>query len=531
LLGVLHPALAPDRRSWVIWSLHLLLLAAVLAGLYWVNLFFDVPRKIPGYRLLAHLWLSLLFLLLYVLTWLGWWFWGLLTAEEGEARFPDIDQAWREAVAALDRAGLALDSLPLFLVLGQAEGEEPALFRATQMPWIVEQVPAAADAPLRLYADREAIYVTCAGASLLGHHARVLALKVAPPAETMPVAAEAGQVGYNWLGSKTLQPEGASPAAQEIRDIAARPGREGREMTEDERRRLRQIERRDRPHWSLLKSPDLVELLTARLTYLCRLIARDRNPYCPVNGILLLIPLAGSDSDQDATDTGELCRRDLTVAIRTFKVRCPVFALLCDLETVPGFREFVTRFSESERRQRVGQRCPLQPDYRQLQAGRQAGDQSPQTELIESLVSWVCSSVVPGWVYKKLETEKRSPEELKTVLQKNASLFFFADEFRERERRLGTLLSRGLETEEVEPLLFGGCYLAGTGPDAKTEQGFVRGVFGRLLEEQDHVSWTESALADDEACRSWARVCYLAVVLLVIGGLGLLAWVFRSWSV
>src|SRR5581483_1885671 len=57
LLGVLHPALAPDRRSWVIWSLHLLLLAAVLAGLYWVNLFFDVPRKIPGYRLLAHLWL------------------------------------------------------------------------------------------------------------------------------------------------------------------------------------------------------------------------------------------------------------------------------------------------------------------------------------------------------------------------------------------------------------------------------------------------------------------------------------------
>jgi hypothetical protein len=137
--------------------------------------------------------------------------------------------------------------------------------------------------------------------------------------------------------------------------------------------------------------------------------------------------------------------------------------------------------------------------------------------------------VVPGWVYKKLETEKRGGEELKPLLHKNASLFFFADEFREREKRLSILLSRGLETDETEPLLFGGYYLAGTGRDPKTEQGWVRGVFGRLLEEQDHVSWTESELADDAACRGWARVCYLASVLLVLGSLGVLAWIFRSW--
>ena len=47
----------------------------------------------------------------------------------------------------------------------------------------------------------------------------------------------------------------------------------------------------------LLKNTDEVELLSSRLKYLCRLIVRDRQPYCPANGILLLIPLAATDSE------------------------------------------------------------------------------------------------------------------------------------------------------------------------------------------------------------------------------------------
>lgn len=524
-LGVFHPALAPGC-GWVIWVVHLVLLAATLVGLYALNHYLGLSRKIPGHPLLAHFWLSLLFLLLYVLSWLGWWLWSLLAADEGEERFPDIDAAWEAALAALAKHGLSPADLPLFLVLGQPEGEETSLFRATQMPWTVENAPAYPDAPLRVYADREAIYVTCAGASLLGHHAAVLAMKVAPPEENKP-AAESGAGGYNWMGSKTLQPAGASPAALEIKNIAARPEREGRAMTEDERRELRRIERRDRPHWSLLQSNEQMEVLTARLTHVCRLLVRDRYPYCPVNGILVLVPFAGSDSDQDATDTGELCRRDLATAAAALRVRCPLFALICDAETAPGFGEFVARFSEEERRQRIGQRCPLRPDFRLNQPGSRAPDSSPQTALVESLVSWVCNSVIPGWVYKKLETEKRGQEDLKPILRTNSRLFFFSDEFRERQKRFSTLLGRGLEAGDSEPPLFGGCYLAGTGRDPKSDQGFVTGVFARLLDEQNHVSWTEAALADDAARRNWARLCYVAAVVLAVVSAGLLVWMFR----
>ena len=102
---------------------------------------------------------------------------------------------------------------------------------------------------------------------------------------------------------------------------------------------------------SLPNRPAEMERLTGRLQHLCRLIARDRRPYCPLNGVLVLIPFAATDSDQQATTTSTLCRSDLATARAALRVYCPVLALLCDLENAPGFREFVKRFP-AEQRQR-----------------------------------------------------------------------------------------------------------------------------------------------------------------------------------
>ena len=46
-------------------------------------------------------------------------------------------------------------------------------------------------------------------------------------------------------------------------------------------------------------------------------------------GAGLLIPFAGTYSDQDATDTGDICQRDLATLRQTFRVECPLFALVC----------------------------------------------------------------------------------------------------------------------------------------------------------------------------------------------------------
>ena len=48
--------------------------------------------------------------------------------------------------------------------------------------------------------------------------------------------------------------------------------------------------------------------------------------------------------------------------------------------------------------------------------------------------------------------------------------------------------------------MFGGCYFAGTGHDAATQQAFASGVLMRMIkEDQDSVTWTEEAMDSDAA--------------------------------
>ncbi len=79
--------------------------------------------------------------------------------------------------------------------------------------------------------------------------------------------------------------------------------------------------------------------------------------------------------------------------------------------------------------------------------------------------------------------------------------------------------------ENNVPLWFGGCYVAGTGPDPENQQGFVAGVFRRLIEEEKKglVSWTEEAVADEAGYQRWigmgqiALGVFVAVVLVAVG--------------
>src|SRR5262249_6819049 len=128
----------------------------------------------------------------------------------------------------------------------------------------------------------------------------------------------------------TLDPRGA---VQKMANVLVQASREGRPLTKAEKRELRQIYRQDNPHRSVLKQGGLLDEQQARLEHICRLIVRDRHPYCPVNGVLVLLPLAGTDSDDDAADTGNVCQRDVAVVTRALKVHCPLFALVCDMET------------------------------------------------------------------------------------------------------------------------------------------------------------------------------------------------------
>ena len=150
------------------WFVHFLLLGAILFGLYLLNGYLQLPKVLHSTLPALHpFWLPLLFLLVYLMAWLAWGLWQLTGPEKVGRDFPDLNDAWTEATQAVADAGLELRQLPLFLILGRPEDSEDTLFEAAGRTLRVS-APRATTAPLHIHADKEGIFLTCGGASVLG---------------------------------------------------------------------------------------------------------------------------------------------------------------------------------------------------------------------------------------------------------------------------------------------------------------------------------------------------------------------------
>jgi hypothetical protein len=254
------------------------------------------------------------------------------------------------------------------------------------------------------------------------------------------------------------------------------------------------------------------ELHLARLRHLCRLVVRDRQGFCPINGVLLLLPINTADARGDLDEIADGCRKDLATAFDTFRMRCPVLAMICGLEELTGFSELVERLTAEQVRKRMGQRFPLVHEL-------------PPTEVperIEGAVETVAGNLFPSMVHALFQVESPGGEVPEEVLRVNTQLFRFVNEIIDKGERLARLVRDSLPSLRGEPLLFGGCYFAGTGQDSGTQQAFASGVLMRMIkEDQDSVTWTEETLNDDAAATRLAR--YLRLSFLVVIGLTVLA--------
>lgn len=512
ITGVFSILLPFGQSSWVKkigpgvrWFLHLLFLFLVLVGLYYLTAYLrDKEIVVARDPRLQPISLPLIFLILYAMAWIGWWIYKLLVTEADPTDFPDIDDAWEEALDALDAAGINITEVPLFIILGRPEAPEENLFNASQINFLVKNVPSRASAPLHVYGNRDAVFITCAGCSLLGKQAALLALEgiATDSMDTGPVVSGLDEA------DKTLKPTANQQAM--IRKVARSLGQEASGLDRRSVRREMGLRMPD-----LLSNTMEVERLTARLIHLCRLIVRDRQPYCPINGLLILAPLGATDSELEAQQSAELCFRDLRTIRRVLKVQCPMFALWCDLETLPGFRDFIHRQSPSSRSRRIGQRFPLaSPDLR--------GE--TYISRLDSSIDWLCNHMVRDLTYNLFRVESGGTGDF----EQNKDLMLFLDEIRERGRHLSRFLSQSLARDSDDAPLFGGCYIAGTGSDRDADQAFVRGVFGRLIENQSYVSWTDQALEEDERCHRMVTIGYSALVVVVVSVLALVGWQFLS---
>ena len=465
-----------------LWALRAAALTIVLSLLWVVNSRLEWLIKGPWHTVNSF-WLPLVFLLLYVLLWLSQWYWSQLGPNRQDTDFPDINRAWAEVLQALARAGLSLHEAPLFLVLGRTQSPEPILFNAAGLHLKLRGVPDRDDAPIRVYANREAIYLTCVGASVLGQYvapadeAEFEHARVFEPAQTDSVYG--GASNYMTLNDVKTIGSWDSPVDEGLAPTT-KTANSSREKAE-------------------------AEIQEARLRHLGGLISQERRPYCPINGVLLLIPVTATSSDLLATRIGLLCQRDLAIVRQSMPVRCPVYALVCDFETLPGFTELIQRMPDDQRRRRMGQRFPLIPDV----------EPTRLPSVYEQGIDWIASRQFPNQVDQLWRVEATGELSAADAVRGNIRLYRFLSQIRERHRRLGRVITRAILTDGTQTAMLGGCYLAGTGSEPATEQAFIPGVFRRLTESQDLVSWSSELLSQEKRYHRWTRRGY--VILVVIG--------------
>ncbi|MBI1187742.1 MAG: hypothetical protein GC206_10525 [Alphaproteobacteria bacterium] len=557
-------------RFWLGWVLHVLIVIGVLVGLYYLNRWLDLDRIVraptPGLR---RIWLPLLAFLLYLSGWLAYSLWRLTAVEPDAGKFPDIDTAWSEGLRALDQAAITLTDTPLFLILGRPGGSEKALFAAAQLPLKVTLAPRRFDAPLGISAHPEAIYVTCPDASLAGRQSALLAASL--EAEDMAISDEdeadrsaaAGDIDPNRRSRNELEYGGRVSDESQVADSADNVVMLGSaalggitdielgDAIEDALgEQLENLIRLGDPEESggsggtatalapskvvaaavasgdnelfirpsVLANEDQVELLQARLRHLARKIAADRKPFCPINGILLLVPNAALDSDQDAKHYGEVLSRDLDVLLAEWNVLCPIFVVVCDLERESSFRELLAHVPVTRRRRFLGLRFPLVPEL----------DLSERVALLEKGINWVGGVLFPSLVYKLWRTSPPPGETVASTVDHNARLYRLLWQMRARRARLSRILIRALALQAHGPLMLGGCYFAATGREPEHEQGFVAGVFRRLIENQNYVTWTPKALDEDTWHRRATAWGYGFIALVVACVLMAVGWLITG---
>lgn len=516
---------ASDFARWGRWAkvtLGLLLLAGITILLAWINrspktnglLMEWLRTRTADYGFIRDNFLPILFLLVVALSWVLYLIYQQLGLDTEPDRFPDVTAAWNEGVERLARKGFHLNQLPLFLVLGRNQAGDAALFSAGNID--MKTFGPAGDTPVRLWASEDGIYVTAPEASALGACADVLS---GGGAEPVPSPAGGAPVRID----VTIGPDddASDPVRAEMESILRI--KERRPLSPEQEARLKELNRLvdvQPVHAGTLSAAD-VTLASNRLRHLCRLMVRAREPICPANGIVALVPWMATESDECVDNAQRAFRADLRTAREALGLCCPSIALVCDLEEARGFRAFRGGFSHNALGQRLGKGLPLVPEM----------SPAEYPAVVERVQQWVGESLFPGRVYLSLKLESAGPK------GRNARDFFHLYRSAwERLPRLGKLLRHGLTgstTAADEPLLFAGCYLGGTGREAD-DQAFLPGFFDRLTNTEDKkgalpysVAWTPAALAEDRAAKRNANLVWAGVIALAAATVALAVWRLR----
>ncbi len=496
---------SPQVRPVLRWSLHVACLLIAVVCLTYLDVVLELNKVVraplPALRVL---WLPILFVMIYALAWLAWWTWKVATTATDPSRYPDLDTAWQEALHALEQAKIDLASTPLYLVLGRAATGEAEFFQATGQEWEVPLTPRRAEAPLRLCATRDAVFVSLAKVSTSG----LYAAKLAETSGGKHTADEQLAMCSDSAGTYLIESDSGGGIATAV---ATKPvAQRGLELIEQSLALLQTEEASEPVVECGLDAYGVadteLELAQDRLAHVCHLISETRTPYCPINGVVTLIPWPATATQLTANRAAVLLDRDLQTMQQELELAAPRVAIVTDLQDAPGGQELVRRIPDDQRHRRFGVRFPQLADC----------DANRWPLLAQQGLQWLCQQLLPGLIYRVLACSDQSLANDEQTWAGNVRLYRFLHAVQQREARLTRIVERGLLSANQNVCL-GGLYFAATGNDENTNQAFLPGVLPQILEMQNFVAWSPAALRADARCRRWTRIGYVLLAMVVVG--------------
>ncbi len=278
--------------------------------------------------------------------------------QEAGERFPEIENAWNEGVAELRRRGFDLHRTPLYVVLGSESSlKDQYLFAASGLDFAFTHFPKGRGLPLRWYASEDAIFVVLSHVGCLSDLARSASDVVSSRRVEVPVrgpsAAAVGASATCWPGEdESLISDMDSGIIKPGAKGAADVGYTGTLSLEESAPGVSAMPAGGNPHKG---QPQLIgptrertDLEQRRLTFLCRLANEQRRPFCPINGVLLLLPINLILLDDNGTFIRNAVRSDTSILLQRFGLRFPIIPLVTGWEDDVGFQELRRRIEKME---------------------------------------------------------------------------------------------------------------------------------------------------------------------------------------
>lgn len=532
-------------------GIHAVAVAALMAGLMAIQWWFQLETFVrSSLTLVRLLWLPLVGGLLYAIIWSTWLIARTLRSSQDCPLFDATARSLRGGLDRLQRAGIDVSQSPLYLVLGSPAGGVRDFFDATGVELTVQPPPEELDESVQVCGNRDAIYVCCRDASLLGSFARRAAelrtherqaevsrrrsacrapahrwstaspdqlaslptaageLTVADNASTTRGAPFAAATDPGPVATETLPPPGNGDSDDHGDGTLSRLDRTFEELEtltdETSDRGNAGVLQRSQPKSNLLKLETAeADRLSRGLAAVCHELAEVREPYCPINGVLVLIPLDAADHIETADHVGMRLERDLATIATATETTVSAQLVVCDLDQCVGSQAFLDRFPAAQRGRRLGASLPVTP----------ASEPEAGPEAVDRAVRWICETLFPPLGIRLMRRDASDRTLDRQHQDGNRQIHRLVHSMRTRRDGLSRMLRR-VVVGTAGMVRLRGCHLAATGPAGTSRQAYAEGLLPLILDIQNEVQWSPQRRRRDRQQRLAAATIYAVTVTL-----------------